>query len=292
MSPKRQFRALINRTGPSAITQGLAERQATIQSVSGKTLKTLESVAAKKLPVKNEMKEISTLVQAQLEKCAIVSEAKKESSKVIKVLDATLRDIGGLNDEIERLVSDRLNILRRCKLESISLPILEGSLRQIPMNEVVTDAATPNEASSQNTPQAVDPRNHGIKIDCARLDDEAKENPSFELEQHFMDKLATLNAQIEAMVPKTRALEKATTDEFTEIWNKRVNLFNQAYNHIKNKIHEVYWELTKGSSNDYRLAAGERGVSNDGKAYLELDDFEQLYSHGIKYSTMPPGKRY
>ncbi|KAH9456587.1 hypothetical protein Pst134EB_012787 [Puccinia striiformis f. sp. tritici] len=271
MSPKRQFRALINRTGPSAITQGLAERQATIQSVSGKTLKTLESVAAKKLPVKNEMKEISTLVQAQLEKCAIVSEAKKESSKVIKVLDATLRDIGGL-----------------VCMWSFPTDSQEGEVDQ----NVVTDAATPNEASSQNTPQAVDPRNHGIKIDCARLDDEAKENPSFELEQHFMDKLATLNAQIEAMVPKTRALEKATTDEFTEIWNKRVNLFNQAYNHIKNKIHEVYWELTKGSSNDYRLAAGERGVSNDGKAYLELDDFEQLYSHGIKYSTMPPGKRY
>ncbi|KAI7958394.1 hypothetical protein MJO29_006611 [Puccinia striiformis f. sp. tritici] len=218
------------------------------------------------------MKEISTLVQAQLEKCAIVSEAKKESSKVIKVLDATLRDIGGL--ACIRSIEHLATVLWLYHLQ------------------VVTDAATPNEASSQNTPQAVDPRNHGIKIDCARLDDEAKENPSFELEQHFMDKLATLNAQIEAMVPKTRALEKATTDEFTEIWNKRVNLFNQAYNHIKNKIHEVYWELTKGSSNDYRLAAGERGVSNDGKAYLELDDFEQLYSHGIKYSTMPPGKRY
>ncbi|KAH9465082.1 hypothetical protein MJO28_001250 [Puccinia striiformis f. sp. tritici] len=306
--------------------EGLAERQATIQSVSGKTLKTLESVAAKKLQVENEMKEIDQeisklssqleeLVQAQSEKSAIVSEAKKESSKVIKVLDATLRDIGGWNDEIERLVSDRLNIFRRCKLESISLPILEGSLRQIPMEEAVTDAAPANEASSQNTPQAVDPRNHGIKIDYARLDDEEKENPSFELEQHFVEQLARLNTQIEAMVPKTRALEKleevenrlrdhdrefeaarklarATKDEFTEIRNKRVNLFNKAYNHIKNEIHEVYRELTKGSSNDDRLAAGERGVSNDGKAYLELDDFEEPYLHGIKYSTMPPGKRY
>ncbi|KAI9611704.1 hypothetical protein H4Q26_008659 [Puccinia striiformis f. sp. tritici PST-130] len=278
--------------------EGLAERQATIQSVSGKTLKTLESVAAKKLQVENEMKEIDQeisklssqleeLVQAQSEKSAIVSEAKKESSKVIKVLDATLRDIGGWNDEIERLVSDRLNIFRRCKLESISLPILEGSLRQIPMEEAVTDAAPANEASSQNTPQAVDPRNHGIKIDYARLDDEEKENPSFELEQHFVEQLARLNTQIEAMVPRreleevenrlrdhdrefeaARKLARATKDEFTEIRNKRVNLFNKA-----------------------TITSRTRSMKFIG-TYLELDDFEEPYLHGIKYSTMPPGKRY
>ena len=55
--------------------------------------------------------------------------------------------------------------------------------------------------------------------------------------------------------------------------NKRVNLFNQAYTHIKNEIHEVYRELTRGDSNDGRVAT-DRGISNDGKAYLELDNFE------------------
>ncbi|KAA1069968.1 Structural maintenance of chromosomes protein 1 [Puccinia graminis f. sp. tritici] len=305
--------------------EGLVERQATVQSSSEKTLKTLESVTVKKQQVQNEMKEIDQeisqlrsrhddFVQTQSEKAAIVSETKKELSKAVKVLDAALRDIGGWNDEIERLASDRLNIFRRCKLESISLPILQGSLLQIPMEEVVRATPVGDEASSENTPRAVTPQDYGIKLDYAKLDEEEKENPSFELEQHFIDRLARLNTQIEAMVPKTRALEKleevenrlrdhdrefeaarklarATKDEFNEIRNKRVNLFNQAYSHIKDEIHEVYRELTRGDPHDGRVAS-ERGVSNDGKAYLELDDFEEPYLHGIKYSTMPPGKRY
>jgi len=305
--------------------EGLIERQASVQSSSEKTLKNIDSVTAKKQQVQDEMQEIvqeiaqltsrrDELVQAQSEKSAIVSETKKELSKVIKVLDATSRDISGLNDEIERLVSDRLNIFRRCKLESISLPILQGSLQRIPMDEVVRANAMGDEASSENTSQAVDPKDYGIKIDYGKLDEEEKENPSLELEQHFMDKLARLNTQIEAVVPKTRALEKleevenrlreqdrefeaarklarTTKEEFTVIKNKRVNLFNQAYTHIKNEIHEVYRELTRGDSNDGRVAT-DRGISNDGKAYLELDDFEEPYLHGIKYSTMPPGKRY
>jgi len=305
--------------------EGLIERQASVQSSSEKTLKNIDSVTAKKQQVQDEMQEIvqeiaqltsrrDELVQAQSEKSAIVSETKKELSKVIKVLDATSRDISGLNDEIERLVSDRLNIFRRCKLESISLPILQGSLQRIPMDEVVRANAMGDEASSEDTSQAVDPKDYGIKIDYGKLDEEEKENPSLELEQHFMDKLARLNTQIEAVVPKTRALEKleevenrlreqdrefeaarklarTTKEEFTVIKNKRVNLFNQAYTHIKNEIHEVYRELTRGDSNDGRVAT-DRGISNDGKAYLELDDFEEPYLHGIKYSTMPPGKRY
>ncbi|PLW19360.1 hypothetical protein PCANC_09140 [Puccinia coronata f. sp. avenae] len=305
--------------------EGLAERQASIQTSSEKTLKSLESITVKKQQIQKEMQEIDQeieqlssrhdeLIQAQSAKSAIISEAKKELSKVNKALDATLRDIGGLNDDIEKLVSDRLNIFRRCKLESISLPILEGSLQRVPMDEVVRESARGDEASSENTPQAVDPSDYGIKIDYEKLDEEEKENPSLELEQHFMDKLTRLNTQIEAMVPKTRALEKlqevenrlrehdkefeaarkltrTTKDEFTEIRNQRVKLFNQAYTHIKDAIHEVYRELTRGDYNDGRVA-NDRGVSNDGKAYLELDDLEEPYLHGIKYSTMPPGKRY
>jgi vacuolar-type H+-ATPase subunit I/STV1 len=86
--------------------EGLVERQATVQSSSEKTLKTLESVTVKRQQVQKEMKEIDQeisqlssrhddLVQTQSEKTVIVSETKKELSKVVKVLDAALRDIGG-----------------------------------------------------------------------------------------------------------------------------------------------------------------------------------------------------
>lgn len=255
------------------------------------------------------------LVESQAEKSTILSETKKRMLKATKMLDAALKDISEWNDAIEKLDSDRLNIFRRCKLESIPLPVLKGSLLQIPMDEVIGGTAIRDEEISQSASQAMNPKDYGIKIDYSKLDEEEKENDSLELEQHFIEKLARLTSQIEAMVPKTRAMEKleevegrlrehdqefeaarklakTTKDEFAEIKNRRVNLFNQAYSHIKNEILDVYRELTRGDPSRDGAAPDDRGVSNDGKAYLELDDFEEPYLHGIKYSTMPPGKRY
>lgn len=94
--------------------EGLIERQASVQSLSEKSLKNLDSVTTKKQQVQDEMQELvqeiaqlasrrDELVQAQSEKSAIVSETKKELSKVIKVLDATSRDISGLVGALFRL---------------------------------------------------------------------------------------------------------------------------------------------------------------------------------------------
>ena len=40
------------------------------------------------------------------------------------------------NDEIEKLALDRSSIYRKCRLEEIPLPLLEGNLKNVPMEEV------------------------------------------------------------------------------------------------------------------------------------------------------------
>lgn len=40
------------------------------------------------------------------------------------------------NDEIEKLGLERSAIYRRCRLEEIKLPLIEGNLRHVPMEEV------------------------------------------------------------------------------------------------------------------------------------------------------------
>lgn len=40
------------------------------------------------------------------------------------------------NDEIEKLALDRSSIYRRCRLEEIKLPLVEGNLKNVPMEEV------------------------------------------------------------------------------------------------------------------------------------------------------------
>lgn len=40
------------------------------------------------------------------------------------------------NDEIEKLGLERSAIYRRCRLEEVQLPLIEGNLKNVPMEEV------------------------------------------------------------------------------------------------------------------------------------------------------------
>lgn len=40
------------------------------------------------------------------------------------------------NDEIEKLALERSALYRKCRLEEIKLPLLEGNLKNVPMEEV------------------------------------------------------------------------------------------------------------------------------------------------------------
>lgn len=54
-----------------------------------------------------------------------------------------------------------------------------------------------------------------------------------------------------------------------------------AFNHISNNIDKIYKQLTK--SNTHPLG---------GTAYLNLENEDDPFLHGIKYTAMPPTKRF
>ncbi|KIK34315.1 hypothetical protein CY34DRAFT_786973, partial [Suillus luteus UH-Slu-Lm8-n1] len=55
--------------------------------------------------------------------------------KATKILDQALKEIGLKNDEIENLALERSATYRNCRLEDIKLPLLEGHLKNVPMEE-------------------------------------------------------------------------------------------------------------------------------------------------------------
>lgn len=61
----------------------------------------------------------------------------------------------------------------------------------------------------------------------------------------------------------------------------RYELFMKAFNYISGKIDQIYKQLTK--SNTHPLG---------GTAYLNLDNEDEPFLHGIKYTAMPPTKRF
>lgn len=54
-----------------------------------------------------------------------------------------------------------------------------------------------------------------------------------------------------------------------------------AFNHISSNIDKIYKQLTK--SNTHPLG---------GTAYLNLENEDDPFLHGIKYTAMPPTKRF
>ncbi|KAF9431252.1 Structural maintenance of chromosomes protein 1 [Podila epigama] len=124
------------------------------------------------------------------------------------------------------------------------------------------------------------------------------------VENEFLDRLRQLTDEIERLAPNMKAIERLDgvearlrqTDKefiaarksartikeaFGVVKQERYERFNRAFQHISEKIDEIYKALT-------RSAAFPMG----GTAYLSLEDTEEPYLDGIRYHAMPPLKRF
>nr|GLL33199.1 structural maintenance of chromosomes protein 1 [Ipomoea trifida] len=186
--------------------------------------------------------------------------------------------------QIEQLKSRKQEILEKCELEHISIPTISD-----PMD------------SDETTP--------GPVFDFSKLSRACRESngPSDrrgKLEEEFSKKISTLMSDIEKTAPNLKALdqyealrqkedavtkefedakneEKKVTDEYNRVKETRYELFMKAFNHISGNIDKIYKQLTKSSTHPL-----------GGTAYLNLDNEDEPYLHGIKYTAMPPTKRY
>ncbi|MCI01347.1 structural maintenance of chromosomes protein 1 [Trifolium medium] len=97
--------------------------------------------------------------------------------------------------------------------------------------------------------------------------------------------------QYEALLEKERAVteefdavrkeEQEKAKRFNDVKQKRYDLFMDAFNHIAGNIDKIYKQLTK--SNTHPLG---------GTAYLNLENEDDPFLHGMKYTAMPPTKRF
>jgi len=158
------------------------------------------------------------------------------------------------------------------------------------------------EGSSTQHPKRV--HDYGIEVDFEVLGGDEREDSSGETLAEFDASITKLNAEIERMTPNMKAMDrlddvevklaetekeadksrkdsKNARDTFNDVKQRRTELFNKAYNHISERIDEVYKDLTKG-----------KAAPMGGVAYLSLEDNEEPYAGGIKYHAMPPMKRF
>ncbi|KAG0360806.1 RecF/RecN/SMC [Gamsiella multidivaricata] len=125
-----------------------------------------------------------------------------------------------------------------------------------------------------------------------------------QMENEFLDRLRQLSDEIDRLAPNMKAIErldgvearlKQTDKEFNAarrsaktikeafgvVKQERYSRFNRAFQHISEKIDEIYKSLTRSTA-----------FPMGGTAYLSLEGTEEPYLDGIRYHAMPPMKRF
>lgn len=82
-------------------------------------------------------------------------------------------------------------------------------------------------------------------------------------------------------VEAARREAKAAADAYESVRTRRLDLFNAALTHIAATIDPIYKELTRSALHP-----------SGGQAYLSPENAEDPFSAGIKFSAMPPTKRF
>ncbi|RFU31790.1 hypothetical protein B7463_g4552, partial [Scytalidium lignicola] len=234
-----------------------------------------------------------------------VNAAKIEVQKRSKEIDNRNKAITALEAEVRRNSAGRYALLRRCKLEQISIPLAQKSrkLDSLPVEDELLQADPDAMDVDEGDESEEIMKDYGIEVDFVELPDELRQ-PDEDHEEQLQEKITNLNSELEKLNPNMRAIDrldgvesrlkatekefedarknaKATRDSFNEVKQKRFELFNQAFSHISEQISHVYKDLT-------RSAAFPLG----GQAYLDIEDSDAPYLSGIKYHAMPPLKRF
>ncbi|GLC53760.1 hypothetical protein PLESTB_000784200 [Pleodorina starrii] len=84
-----------------------------------------------------------------------------------------------------------------------------------------------------------------------------------------------------ASLQAAQAESTAATEEFNRVRTQRHDLFTAAFKHISQQISAIYKDLTRSATHPL-----------GGQAYLHLENEEEPYAGGIKYTAIPPAKRF
>ncbi|KAK9237229.1 RecF/RecN/SMC [Lipomyces kononenkoae] len=292
------------------------ERLNNITSTIARERQLIIQLQAEKAAIKDEIEilqsELGTLNEDYSKHREIVAEKNEEVvksrvqvQKITKNIEKHSKEMAALQEELEKTYSLRTGILRNCKLEGIDIPLLEGSLANIPIGEeAVADNMMQVDEDSTGSRLAQNTEDFGIAVNFDSLDADLRENGGDDVEETLLEKIRTLTSEMETMTPNMKAVErleeiegrledtekefdlarkdaKNSKDAFNSIKEKRLELFNKAYTHISEQIDKIYKELTKSKS--FPLG---------GTAYLTVEDQDEPYLDGIKYHAMPPMKRF
>jgi len=251
----------------------LKQKEVELKQFEGKIDKMKEDVKDKS----TKLKSLKTEMEG---KSSEISKVKSSSQDLKRKMGKLESRVIAIDAESEKLRSVRDEVKKQAIMDQVELPLKKGRRR--------ADSKTSDWDFSALT---------------ENLDIESEEEHE-KIKQQYIEEISERSTALQKIAPNLRAIEqfdaveerlqnmKEDFDEkrsgerhkqsvFEEILARRTELFRKVFDHVKDNINNVYKELTRS-----------RKYPNGGTAYLNLEDPEMPFASGIKYSAMPPGKRY
>lgn len=226
---------------------------------------------------------------------------------------------------IEKLLAQRHRIFKECKVGDVKLPLESGSLNAI-VDGVTSESEDGEESMPLDTQQSAEmaslpdsimgsqmrvthSKERDIVLDYADLPDAVKAiQPDTATYRDVADQYATkakeLDVQIDQMAPNMRAMERLkqvegrlnesdavfqssrhlaqdAKNKFLAKKAERVDLFMECFNFVAGEIDGIYKQLTKSAQQPL-----------GGTAFLNVENEDEPFESGLKFSAMPPSKRF
>ncbi|GAB2282248.1 Structural maintenance of chromosomes protein 1 [Dionaea muscipula] len=254
----------------------------------------LEKVKGREIHVNQEKEkislEINKLKEEMQELKSKLDEYEKGTQEWNKKISSTTTNLTKVNrqinvkeTQIENLESRKRDVVEKCDLEQISLPTISDPMETESSTHIPVYDFSQLDRSLQKdmrpTEREKQEADFKHKMD-ALISDIERTNPNLKaLDQYeaLREKERLMTEAFEA----ARKEEKEIADKFNAVKDQRYSKFMTAFNHISSNINKIYKQLTK--SNTHQMG---------GTAYLNLENEDDPYLHGMKYTVMPPTKRF
>ena len=254
--------------------------------------------------IEKDKEKIETLKLEKQNKKKMVDEMEEETAKARRDVASLAKDIATVShqissceNKIETKRNERLNILRSCKMDDISIPMVKGdmddilqeqessdqasstSLMQSKVNEIQIDYRTlPRNLKDIDEPDQIKKTGDGLNKELQQKLDtlEKIQTPNMKALQKLdavTEKIQTTNEEFESAKRKAKKAKAA----FEKVKNDRISRFNRCLNHISDSIDGIYKALSRNDA---------------AQAFLNPDNPEESYLDGINYNCVAPGKRF
>jgi len=218
------------------------------------------------------------------------------------------RHATGLASEQVAAKEIRLKLLHQAYVEDAKLPLLSPVEN---LQKLAEDMAAEVQGKKGKKPGDALKFAETLEVDFSGLSEEKRKaadgGPAAkQLEEEDCERLRSMERDLEQLQPNLRAskhlgeaeqqalaaereAQRATKRiedvkrSFHEIRSARRDRFMVCFNEVQNEIQEIYKRLTSTSA----------GRNEDGgRVFLDLEDLEEPWNAGIKFTAMPPGKRF